>query len=76
MEKVYQIEIQDWDSPLVGLKTENFTMRQVALKAATSKLVKHEITYSDNQRTIILFAFHTFGFLDYGSSVKSLKDHA
>ncbi|CAJ2667597.1 unnamed protein product [Trifolium pratense] len=50
-------------SPLVGLKTGDFIVGQEALKAASSKVVKHEKTCSDNQHVFIPFAFDTFGFL-------------
>jgi len=38
-------------------------MRQTTLKAASSKVVKHEKSCSDNQHVFISFAFDTFGFL-------------
>jgi hypothetical protein len=47
----------------VGLATEDFIVRQAALKAASSKIVKHEKACSDNQHAFIPFAFYTFGFL-------------
>jgi hypothetical protein len=50
-------------SPLVGLTTEDFTVGQAALKAASSKVAKHEGTCSENQHMFIPFAFDTFGFL-------------
>jgi len=50
-------------SPLVGLSVRPFTVGQAALKAALSKVVKHEKACSDNQHAFILFAFDTFGFL-------------
>jgi hypothetical protein len=50
-------------SPLVGLTTGGFTVGQAALKAASSKVVKHEKACSDNQHAFIPFAFDTFGFL-------------
>jgi hypothetical protein len=50
-------------SPLVGLTTGGFTVGQTALKAASSKVVKHEKACSDNQHAFIPFAFDTFGFL-------------
>ena len=53
----------DWVSPLVGLGIRPFTVGQTALKAASSKVVKHEKTCSDNQHAFIPFAFDTFGFL-------------
>jgi len=36
---------------------------QVVLKTASSKMVKHGKTCSDNQHALIPFAFDTFGFL-------------
>jgi hypothetical protein len=50
-------------SPLVGLTTADFTVGQVALKAASSKVAKHERACSENQHVFIPFAFDTFGFL-------------
>ncbi|KAL6502565.1 hypothetical protein OROHE_024570 [Orobanche hederae] len=50
-------------SPLVGLRDGGFTVGQAALKAASSKVVKHEKACSDNQHALIPFAFDTFGFL-------------
>ncbi|PNY14294.1 auxilin-like protein, partial [Trifolium pratense] len=50
-------------SPLVGLRTGDFIVGQEALKAASSKVVKHEKACSDNQHVFIPFAFDTFGFL-------------
>jgi len=50
-------------SPLVGLGVRPFTVGQAALKAASSKVAKHEKTCSDNQDAFISFAFDTFGFL-------------
>jgi hypothetical protein len=50
-------------SPLVGLRVEIFTVGQVALEAASSKMTKHEKTCFDNQHAFISFAFGTFGFL-------------
>jgi len=50
-------------SPLVGLGVRPFTVGQTALKAASSKVAKHEKTCSDNQHAFIPFAFDTFGFL-------------
>jgi hypothetical protein len=47
----------------VGLATEDFIVRQAALKAASSKIVKHEKACSDNQHAFIPFAFDTFEFL-------------
>jgi hypothetical protein len=50
-------------SPLVGLWTEDFTARHATLKAASSKVAKHEKSCSENQHGFIPFAFDTFGFL-------------
>jgi hypothetical protein len=49
--------------PLVGLGIGNFTVGQTALKAASSKMVKHKKACSDNQYIFILFVFDTFGFI-------------
>jgi hypothetical protein len=50
-------------SPLVGLGTEDFTVGYAALKAASSKVAKHEKVCSDNQHVFIPFAFDTSDFL-------------
>ncbi|GJV97083.1 hypothetical protein Tco_1548660 [Tanacetum coccineum] len=50
-------------SPLVGLSSRGFTAGQVALKAASCKVTKHEKACIENQHVFILFAFDTFGFL-------------
>ncbi|PNX69718.1 auxilin-like protein, partial [Trifolium pratense] len=50
-------------SPLVGLRSGDFTVGQATLKAASSKVAKHEKAYSDNQHAFIPFVFDTFGFL-------------
>jgi len=50
-------------SPLVGLRVETFTVGHATLKAALSKIAKHEKACSDNQHAFIPFAFDTFGFL-------------
>jgi hypothetical protein len=50
-------------SPLVGLGVGAFTVGQVALKATSSKVAKHEKACSDNHHDFIPFAFDTFGFL-------------
>jgi len=50
-------------SPLVGLGVRPFIVGQTALKAASSKVAKHEKTCSDNQHAFITFAFDTFSFL-------------
>ncbi|KAK2440731.1 hypothetical protein QL285_012108 [Trifolium repens] len=49
--------------PLVGLRAGTFTVGQAPLKAASSKVAKHEKTCFDNQHAFIPFAFDTFGFL-------------
>ena len=53
----------DWVSPLVGLGVGPFTVGQAALKAAPSKVAKHEKACYDNQHAFIPFAFDTFSFL-------------
>ncbi|KAK2412437.1 hypothetical protein QL285_047629 [Trifolium repens] len=45
------------------LETEDFTVGHAVLKAASTKVTKHEKTYSDNQHIFIPLAFDTFGFL-------------
>ncbi|KAL7603575.1 hypothetical protein Lser_V15G16158 [Lactuca serriola] len=50
-------------SPLVSLRAGGFTAGQVALKAATCKVTKHEKPCIENQHAFIPFAFDTFGFL-------------
>ncbi|MFS7982277.1 hypothetical protein Hanom_Chr10g00960921 [Helianthus anomalus] len=50
-------------SPLVGLGSSAFTVGQVALKASSGKVIKHEKACLDNQHVLIPFAFDTFGFL-------------
>ena len=50
-------------SPLVGLCVGHFTVGHATLKAASSKVAKHEKACSDNQHAFIPFAFDTFGFL-------------
>ncbi|GJU98036.1 hypothetical protein Tco_1327307 [Tanacetum coccineum] len=49
--------------PLVGLSSRGFTVGQIALKAASCKVTKHEKACIENQYMFILFAFDTFGFL-------------
>lgn len=49
-------------SPLVGLRTGDFTVRHAVLKAASNKMIKHKNTFS-NQHDFITFAYDTFGFL-------------
>jgi hypothetical protein len=50
-------------SPLIGLRTETFTMWQTTLKVASSKVAKHEKTCYNSQHAFIPFAFDIFGFL-------------
>jgi hypothetical protein len=50
-------------SLFVGLTTRDFTVVQVTLKAASSKMAKHERTCFENQHAFIHFAFDTFDFL-------------
>ena len=46
-------------SPLVGLGVGPFTVGHATLKAASSKVAKHEKVCSDNQHAFILFVFLT-----------------
>ncbi|GJT78541.1 hypothetical protein Tco_1045266 [Tanacetum coccineum] len=46
-------------SPLVGLSSRGFTVGQVALKAASCKVTKHEKACIENQHVFIPFAFDT-----------------
>jgi hypothetical protein len=48
----------------VGLTTGDFTVIQAFLKAASSKVTKHERACSKNQHVFIPFAFDTFDFLE------------
>jgi hypothetical protein len=41
----------------------DFTVGRAALKATSSKMVKHEKTCSNNQHVFIPFTVDTFGFL-------------
>ncbi|GKC10586.1 hypothetical protein Tco_1007368 [Tanacetum coccineum] len=50
-------------SPLVGLSSRGFIVRQAALKAASCKVTKHEKSCIENQHVFVPFAFDTFGFL-------------
>jgi SpoU rRNA methylase family enzyme len=50
-------------SSLMGLGVKDFTVGRAALKAASSKIAKHEKTCYDNQHVFILFVFDTFDFL-------------
>lgn len=49
--------------PPVRLRKVGFTMGQVDFKAASSKVVEHEKTCSDNQHVFVPFVFDTFDFL-------------
>jgi hypothetical protein len=42
-------------SPLVGLEVGAFPVGQTNLKAVSSKVIKHEKTYSDNQHGLFFF---------------------
>ncbi|MCI35762.1 auxilin-like protein, partial [Trifolium medium] len=44
-------------SPLVRLRVGDFTVGRTALKAASSKMAKHDKACSDNQDVFIPFAF-------------------
>jgi hypothetical protein len=59
---------------LVGLRADAFTTGQTNFKAASSKVVEHEKSCSDNQHASIPFVFDIFDFLapDY---VSLCKDH-
>jgi hypothetical protein len=48
---------------LVGLEVRDFTVGWTTLKAASSKMTKHEKACFDNQHVFISFAFDIFGFL-------------
>jgi len=48
---------------LVSLGDRAFMIGQSVLKAASSKVVTHEKTCSNNQHVFIQFVFDTFGFL-------------
>nr|ABN05744.1 hypothetical protein MtrDRAFT_AC148775g4v2 [Medicago truncatula] len=50
-------------SQLVGLGVRPFTVGKPVLKAASSKVAKHEKTCFHNQHAFIPFAFDTFSFL-------------
>ena len=50
-------------APLVRLGVRPFAVGHAALKAASSKVAKHEKTCSDNQHAFIPFDFDNFGFL-------------
>jgi hypothetical protein len=47
----------------VGLRIEDIIVGETALKVASTKVVKHEKMYSDNQCDFIQFLFDTFDFL-------------
>jgi len=49
--------------PLVKLRTWAFIVGHTAPKAASSKVVKHEKTYSDNQHVFISLMLDAFDFL-------------
>jgi hypothetical protein len=53
----------DWHFTTCGIWCRAFTVGQGALKAASSKVAKHEKACYDNQHAFILFAFDTFNFL-------------
>nr|GEY23602.1 auxilin-like protein [Tanacetum cinerariifolium] len=53
----------DTVSPLMGLSSQSFTVRQTALKDASCKVTKHEKACIENQHVFVPFAFDTFGFL-------------
>jgi hypothetical protein len=53
----------DWSFPSCETGVGDFTVRRAVLKAASSKMTKHEKTCSDNQHIFIPFAFDTFDFL-------------
>jgi hypothetical protein len=44
-------------SPFVRLTTEDYTVGQVALEAASNKMFKHERAYSDNQFKLFIYYF-------------------
>jgi hypothetical protein len=48
MEAIIKSKYKTGVSPLVGLMTGNFTVRQVALKAASRKMLKEKKTCCDN----------------------------
>jgi hypothetical protein len=50
-------------STLVKLRVRDFTVGQTTLKAASSKMAKHEKACFDIQHAFIPFAFDIFGFL-------------
>jgi hypothetical protein len=62
----------DWSFTTYGVGNWGFTVGHAALKAASSKVVKDERAYSDNQHAFIPFAFDTFGFLA-AEAVDNLK---
>jgi hypothetical protein len=47
----------------MGLRVRNFLVGQTTLKAASSKMGKHEKACSNNQHVFIRFTFNTFGLL-------------
>jgi hypothetical protein len=62
-------------SPLVGLRTEAFTVGQATLKIVLSKMVKHEKSCSDNQHFLyhLFLTLLTLGTRSRKSSSKSSK---
>jgi hypothetical protein len=46
------------------LGVEDYIVGHAAFKVVSSKMVKHEKTYSDNQHVFIQFAFDIFCFLE------------
>jgi hypothetical protein len=66
-------------SSLMGLGVKDFTVGRAALKAASSKIAKHEKTCYDNQHrfyTIFIRHFWFFSTRDCKSFEKNLKGHA
>jgi len=53
----------DWSFTTCKIRCRAFTVGQATLKAALSKVTKHEKVCFDNQHAFIPFAFNTFGFL-------------
>ncbi|KAK2368629.1 hypothetical protein QL285_081812 [Trifolium repens] len=56
----------DWSFLTYGIEAKGFIVGQAALKAASSKVTKHEKSFSDNQHAFIPFVFDTFDFLAPG----------
>ena len=59
-------------SPLVGLGTWVFVVRQEAFKTNLSKWVKHEKTCYDNQHAFVLFGFLTPDVVDILQKVQRI----